>query len=86
MCIVLLVRKEVSLMKDLHKLSEGHHLEVWVIKFDPIDETDIFNSVESAFDNFICGNVFVVCIPLTRMLPVHTCLCSRVTSMHIQRF
>ena|SRR5882762_4894595 len=66
-----------------HEVIEGHGLEMFTLKFNPINETDILNAVKSTFDDLVSRDVFIVGEPPAGPLPVYTGLRSWVTGTHI---
>jgi hypothetical protein len=85
-CIIMPMRGKVHLVKNHYKLLEGHIIKVLAVKFNPINETYIFNAVKCMFDNFIAWNIFVVGILFTGSFPVNTCLGCGIACTHIGWF
>jgi hypothetical protein len=59
-CIILPVIGEMRFVEKGHEVIEAHGLEMFVLKFNPINEMDILNAIKSMFDDLVSGDVLIV--------------------------
>src|ERR1700683_13359 len=77
---------QVSLAENHHEFLESHGLKTFTIKLDPVNEANIFNTIESALHQLVRWDIFVIRILPTGSLPINACLRGGVTCTHIWGF